>query len=687
MTGGTGVNDNTSTVFYDSIDYANKDENGNYKVIKNVPCNNLLRSKTYQGWIDMFAWGTSGQGRKVGDKYTVFYYPYEVSSADFGEPNNYGYGPSYGEGRGEGATSNNFDKKSGMNRLFDWGYANYIREYNGSVFDDQGHWQYSSDSTMYHTGIWRTPTIDEWKYLLTDRIVDGNDSAFTYVRLQWGKNAYDTVSGMIIYPDGFSFSEAGVAPLPFGAKTVSVITMSTWEALQEAGCVFCPSMSSLNASATGLTTTIGNMGTNVYGGWASTTTSAKNGNCVYASNFAITATGTTARKSPRPVRLVQDYYDPCGLVNVEFRDTIVKIGPADDVMFKWEYAGKTREVSTTQKEYYIDTLFTSEYGCDSVIFHLIFGDICESITQVYKDTTVQLALTERSFTWEIDGQSFKHTISTSKTSEEFKDTLRTKHGCDSIFYTLTLHYPEFSVANGTKVTFAPGNLQYKASPATWRFAEKQYSRVSATDNNSPSSSKTVFIDLLGWGCTGINSGTTTARAPYYSTATSTDYTWVTDWGAAKIGDYAAGTWKTPMATQWSYVLDTRTTTTGARYSVVKLKYDASNTVPGLIIYPDKFTWPTGVNSFTVNSATTVTDITSDTWTALEKAGCAFLPSNGYRNGASALVQDSYLYYWSQTPGTNTQGSAVEVAIESKTLKVGNFGRHYGFCVRLIRDIK
>ncbi len=684
MTGGTTINDNTTTVFYDSIDYANKDDNGNYKVIKNVPCNNLLRSKTYQGWIDMFAWGTSGQGRKVGDKYTVFYYPYEVSSANFGEPNNYGYGPSYGEGRGEGATNNNFDKKSGMNRLFDWGYANYIREYNGSVFDDAGHWQYSSDSTMYHTGIWRTPTVDEWQYMLIDRIVDGNDSAFTYVRLQWGKNDYDTVSGMIIYPDGFSFSEAGVANLPFGATTVSVITMPTWEALQEAGCVFFPSMSGLNASATGLTTTIGQMGTNVYAGWASTTPKANNANCARASNFAISATATTVRYFPRPVRLVQDYWDPCK--EVEFKDTIVMVGPKNKT-FTWEYEGKTREVSTAQKEHYIDTIFT-EFGCDSVIFHLIFGDICESITQVYKDTTVQLALTERSFTWEIDGQSFKHTISTSKTSEEFKDTLRTEHGCDSIFYTLTLHYPEFSVADGTKVTFSPGNLQYKASPATWRFAEKQYSRASVSDNTNPSSSKTVFIDLFGWGCTGINSGTTKANPPYYTNTNNENYTWVTDWGAAKIGDYEANTWKTPMATQWNYVLYTRTTTTGARYSMVRLKYDASNTVPGIIIYPDKFTWPTGVNSFTVDAANVVTDITSETLTALEKAGCAFLPVNGYRYNSNGAISATgqYGYYWSQTPGSNTQATAMEINIGNSSNRVGNFGRTYGFCVRLIRDI-
>ena len=194
--------------------------------------------------------------------------------------------------------------------------------------------------------------------------------------------------------------------------------------------------------------------------------------------------------------------------------------------------------------------------------------------------------------------------------------------------------------------------------------------------------------MVGWGCTGINSGTTTANPPYYTNGTSSNYTWVTDWGAAKIGDYEANTWKTPMATQWNYVLTTRTTTTGARYSLVRLKYDASNTVSGLIIYPDKFTWPTGVNSFTVNANTTATEITSDTWTALEKAGCAFLPANGYRDGSNAQSADLAINYWSQTPGSNTQASYLACGIgNGSTNPTSSNARRYGFCVRLIRDIK
>ena len=87
----------------------------------------------------------------------------------------------------------------------------------------------------------------EWTYLLTKRIVAGNDSAFSYVRLKYGSNLTDTVSGVIIYPDDFSFAEAGVGALNFGANyAVTQIDATTWEALEEMGCVFLPTATSFD---------------------------------------------------------------------------------------------------------------------------------------------------------------------------------------------------------------------------------------------------------------------------------------------------------------------------------------------------------------------------------------------------------------------------------------------------------
>ena len=46
---------------------------------------------------------------------------------------------------------------------------------------------------------------------------------------------------MVIYPDDFSFADAGVGAMPFGANyAVKQIDADEWEALEDAGCVFLP---------------------------------------------------------------------------------------------------------------------------------------------------------------------------------------------------------------------------------------------------------------------------------------------------------------------------------------------------------------------------------------------------------------------------------------------------------------
>ncbi|MBQ2440735.1 MAG: hypothetical protein II502_00910, partial [Paludibacteraceae bacterium] len=87
-----------TTVFYDSIDYSTKDPTtkSGFREISGIPCNNLLNSKHYNGWIDLFPWATSGHGGKVKDTYACFFYPYEWNYSTINATyNEYGYGPSF----------------------------------------------------------------------------------------------------------------------------------------------------------------------------------------------------------------------------------------------------------------------------------------------------------------------------------------------------------------------------------------------------------------------------------------------------------------------------------------------------------------------------------------------------------------------------------------------------------------
>ncbi len=88
---------------------------------------------------------------------------------------------------------------------------------------------------------------------------------------------------------------------------------------------------------------------------------------------------------------------------------------------------------------------------------------------------------------------------------------------------------EFSVADGRRVRFSRGNLQYQASTKTWRFAEHQYDIIGDNPGNTTETGRDTqseWIDLFGWGATGFNPN----GEPPHSTHTG--------WGEYKTGDTA-----------------------------------------------------------------------------------------------------------------------------------------------------
>lgn len=74
---------------------------------------------------------------------------------------------------------------------------------------------------------------------------------------------------------------------------------------------------------------------------------------------------------------------------------------------------------------------------------------------------------------------------------------------------------KFSVSASQKVHFSQGNLQYKASTNTWRFAAEQYHCV-GSNNANISPSYNGWIDLFGWG-TGNNPTLLSTSESDYST--------------------------------------------------------------------------------------------------------------------------------------------------------------------------
>jgi len=97
----------------------------------------------------------------------------------------------------------------------------------------------------------------------------------------------------------------------------------------------------------------------------------------------------------------------------------------------------------------------------------------------------------------------------------------------------------FSVSATKKVCFSQGNLQYKASTNTWRFAEDQWEHFG---NNQSDNHR----DLFGWG---------TGGAPNKVSLENKDYPTFTDWGTNAISNGGTG-WRTLTAEEWGYLFNT-----------------------------------------------------------------------------------------------------------------------------------
>ena len=262
----------------------------------------------------------------------------------------------------------------------------------------------------------------------------------------------------------------------------------------------------------------------------------------------------------------------------------------------------------------------------------------------------------------------------------------------------------FSISSTEKVFFSLGNLQYQATTSTWRFAEHQYDYI-GNDNSNISENYAGWIDLFGWGTSShkfasgygsafqpwSTSTTDTAYGPKGTTNLSGDYA-NGDWGIENsIGSDVAGTWYTLTKDEWVYLLNTRSGSTingtnNARFTEARINTDGTE-VKGLIIFPDNYTagTPNGVSWGTINSASAWgTTCTVAGWTALEAAGCVFLPVAGYRNGTSVSGTSTTGGYWSST--APTENNAYRLRIYSGIVEpVYEVLRYRGSSVRLVRN--
>ena len=230
----------------------------------------------------------------------------------------------------------------------------------------------------------------------------------------------------------------------------------------------------------------------------------------------------------------------------------------------------------------------------------------------------------------------------------------------------------FSVSGSKKVKFSKGNLRYASG--TWSFFNNQYDYYTSYSADA--------WDHFGWSTSATTYGMST------STTSSTYSGSFVDWGATM------GTgWFTPSKAESTYLFNTRSASTvggtsNGRYARAKV-----NNVQGVILFPDTYTHPDGVNAPT-NVNTTDASFDSNTytiadWTKMESAGCVFLPGAGYRDGESVISAGIFGAYWSATSsGKASDYSAYDFVYYHPTWLSPEFTntRNLGFCVRLVRQV-
>ena len=181
-------------------------------------------SSSYTGWIDLFAWGTSGWNSGADE-----YQPW--TSSDSYE----GFMPG----------GNDENDLVGEYANADWGVYNRIL--NGGN----------------QPGLWRTLTGEEWEYLIETRsasTVSGTDDA------RFAKATVCGMTGVVVFPDSFSLPDGLVVTnvnepnRPFNSN---VYNSAQWVKMESAGAVFLPAAGARSGSS------VSNVGSRGFY-WAST---------------------------------------------------------------------------------------------------------------------------------------------------------------------------------------------------------------------------------------------------------------------------------------------------------------------------------------------------------------------------------------------------------------------------------
>ena len=588
-------------------------------------CNdNSHISSTYNGWIDLFGWSTSGYNHGA-----VCYQPWSTSQSN---SDYYAYG---------GVTYNLYDQTGKA----DWGY-NAIS--NGGNVEN----------------MWRTLTMNEWGYVLLSRNTNSG--------IRFAKAQVNGINGVIILPDNWSSGTYSLnnTNMIDASYTSNIINATNWNSLEVAGAVFFPAA----GFRYGLTVNVSGLGAYWSSGGNVTSTIAP---CFSFYDNNLVATDGDNRRNGLSVRLVlcESVNTPIVTTNNITNITQTTATGGGSVTSSGSTAVTARGICwSTNPNPTISGNHTSN-GAGT-------GSFMADITGLTANTTYYV----RAYATNSVGTSYG----------------------DEVCFTTLANQPQvptgainglFSVSATQQVYFSQGNLQYKASTNTWRFATNQWDYV-GQNNANISQTYNDWIDLFGWGTSGFNHGAVCYQpwsissnySDYYAYGSYTynlyDQSGQADWGYNTIsnGGNTINQWRTMTDEEWQYLFNYRYTTSGIRYVKANV-----NNIDGVILLPDNWN-NSGYNFNSTNSNTagfSSNTITASQWVALENDGAVFLPVAGYRYGASVSLSFTTAYYWSSShpDGYYANQNACVVMFNNGDLHADGSStrRDSGFSVRLVQN--
>lgn len=198
---------------------------------------------------------------------------------------------------------------------------------------------------------------------------------------------------------------------------------------------------------------------------------------------------------------------------------------------------------------------------------------------------------------------------------------------------------------GDQVQFAPGNLQYVPSTDTWQFAASQTETVGkdvAVANEI--ANYAGAIDLFPWG--------------------------------DNYGNHIGEGWRMLTSEEWAYLLREEEIGYGPENAGQATIVDSIATRHGLVILPDDWTTPTGLQDFEVSPNDWTTNRYNDSiWNLMETAGAVFLPCVGETGS-----------YWSAT--AKDENIAYGIYFYESAIQAGSSAaRSSSYAVRLVKDVK